>query len=982
MDRPPGRLAALILTVSGQAADILAARHGSEELEAGIGVRGAVMSQMMIEKEPCYIYYIIPYKENRKILKVLTPSYGPVSVMAYMSRESEGLFQPFVPLKLTCEKGGHSDSDLFFLKDYEFCGSGFSFKMPDFCCAFYLNELLYHLYRGQEPNPGLFALYACTLDAIARKDRIEFHLRCFELELLSCLGYGLSTRDESGNLLKADTFYRFCHGIGFVPTAGVSSARRQFRAHEQAPISSRKAVGAYVPLAKQLQRTRYETVEPGSAPTAPMGAVSAPAPIPVPVPAPDDSGLLFAKSRVKGPRMSDRPAAPMGFFQYGSPDSCSEYGSADFKGTADSGYFNQYRDFLGPELTGRQIGDILSLELRLPQALAHAKQLTSALIQRLLHGKELCSRKLYQEYVQSQKQAAQASAATANAATAAAVPATARAAEQPGQAAAGSDAVEDQPRKGQIYFPPQTVPALETTTRVTADKSSGETAVLATDNQETAVTALSNVKVSPDLSRLSGTAVISAAIGQSEPTMATHEVPKSFTALTSDSTVTSWLETMGITAGNGHDIELCAAAAAKTEETAAFSAVATEVMPEVDKVTKTTAAKSAKVAQIVVPAEVVSGAAAGAAVSADADAADAAAGAAVGAADRSGEYSAHLNGNSISAAEALDTEEVFELMPQHFNELKIPEAEEPESKAAGAVKKSAAAKSPVRSESGAASAADDFELEHFELKPLSALEAQALADTAAAAWAADAAAEAEADEISEIESEPFDLQPLTALEAQALADAAKVDIFSWSNDNGGRNSHGRSSAFGLTEQEAAAARAFCGMLIQDPDDSATGTSKEAAAALTFSSDAAAAAALEPDTAPTAPDKAVPEEVRAEARSMGLIAALEAEEATAAVVSPDEEKTGEGKRSHKVRGKAKASDKNAAESVVLKKEASEVAEGQVRGAKAGAHKLAPDKNQSTDADGDDEFDLKPIVASELGATAVYDDSMLKFLDASM
>ena len=76
----------------------------------------------------------------------------------------QGIFQPFVPLKLSMRQGRKEDG-LFYLNDYEFCTEGYNFKMPDYFCGMYVNELLHHLLNAKERDLTLFASYVSTLEA-------------------------------------------------------------------------------------------------------------------------------------------------------------------------------------------------------------------------------------------------------------------------------------------------------------------------------------------------------------------------------------------------------------------------------------------------------------------------------------------------------------------------------------------------------------------------------------------------------------------------------------------------------------------------------------------------------------------------------------------------------------------------------------------------------------------------------------------------
>ena len=55
-------------------------------------------------------------------------------------------------------------------------------------------------------------------------------------------------------------------------------------------------------------------------------------------------------------------------------------------------------DLMGPVLLGSEIADIVNQHFKLKTSLVSAKHLTGCIIERLLHGREIESRRLYREY--------------------------------------------------------------------------------------------------------------------------------------------------------------------------------------------------------------------------------------------------------------------------------------------------------------------------------------------------------------------------------------------------------------------------------------------------------------------------------------------------------------------------------------------------------------------------------------------------------
>ena len=327
------------------------------------------MAALVIEHEPCYIYHIRSFRETSLILEVLSLNYGPLHVMARGAKRAnsqvQGIFQPFVPLKLSMRQGRKEDG-LFYLNDYEFCTEGYNFKMPDYFCGMYVNELLHHLLNAKERDLTLFASYVSTLEAIAQRDHIETHLRIFELNLLESLGYGLSACDDEGAASSS-------------PTSGAAGATGAARAANAVDVPPAEATAAATADATATTATTAGAQEEPAAP---------------------DSGLLFAKSKVRGRKMSDSPRntmGHMGFVPWREEQRSSgniERGARELAQKLEL----HGHDLMGPVLLGSEIADIVNQHFKLKTSLVSAKHLTGCIIERLLHGREIESRRLYREY--------------------------------------------------------------------------------------------------------------------------------------------------------------------------------------------------------------------------------------------------------------------------------------------------------------------------------------------------------------------------------------------------------------------------------------------------------------------------------------------------------------------------------------------------------------------------------------------------------
>lgn len=328
----------------------------------------------VIEHEPCYIYHVRDFQEHSQILEALSLNYGALSIVVNngkrMNSSTQALFQPFTPLKLSLKR---SKGELYFLTDYDCSESGYIFPLPQHFCAVYINELLHHLYKSQNQDIKLFGVYVSTLEAIKNNQNIELSLRIFELTLLESMGYDLTLRDDEGLLLEKDSYYRFCFGAGFFKV-------------------DKDAMSAVIAQEESLKIAAAHKVEPNES-FRPIGSMSNHTD--------DDSGMMFPKSKVRGRRLEDSSS----YYAYNRVDSSDAYLSMAMRnGFVNEEYMQRYQDlphdFMGPVLSGEQIRDIVRCDFVMQESVKLAKQLTGALIERLLNGKEIVSRRLYREYAQ------------------------------------------------------------------------------------------------------------------------------------------------------------------------------------------------------------------------------------------------------------------------------------------------------------------------------------------------------------------------------------------------------------------------------------------------------------------------------------------------------------------------------------------------------------------------------------------------------
>lgn len=169
-----------------------------------------------LDGEPGVILHTRPYKENSLLVELYTLNFGRVSAVTKLSKKvasrSRGAYQPFILLKLSLFQG---KGQLWQLKDVYLQRRAYNFPIPKIFIAQYLNELIFYLLKTHESDPKLFASYIKTLDSLESEGDVLENLRCFELDLLDSLGYGLSFLDDLGQRIDNEANYLFTYEKGF-----------------------------------------------------------------------------------------------------------------------------------------------------------------------------------------------------------------------------------------------------------------------------------------------------------------------------------------------------------------------------------------------------------------------------------------------------------------------------------------------------------------------------------------------------------------------------------------------------------------------------------------------------------------------------------------------------------------------------------------------------------------------------------------------
>lgn len=180
---------------------------------------------LSIDGEPGFILHTRPYKENSLLVELFTLNYGRLSAVTRLSKKigsrSAGIYQPFIPLKMTLKQ---SRSSLWTLTDAFMQRCAYKIEIPTLFCAIYVNELIYDLVKTHESMPKLFAQYLKTLEDLELNKDSSLTLRAFETTLLENLGYAIDYSSSDKGEIRQDLNYHFDLNSGFL----LSSAAEDF----------------------------------------------------------------------------------------------------------------------------------------------------------------------------------------------------------------------------------------------------------------------------------------------------------------------------------------------------------------------------------------------------------------------------------------------------------------------------------------------------------------------------------------------------------------------------------------------------------------------------------------------------------------------------------------------------------------------------------------------------------------------------------
>lgn len=173
---------------------------------------------MKLDRSLVYILHVIPCNEKGVVIEALTQeSRVGLFLNTYVQKKSKLNVQPFVPLSITAT----GSTELLNIKNLEASQNTwglpyYPLKGQSLICAMYMNELIWHLLKRNDPLPELFNLYEQVLFSLTQREnekKLDWVLRVFEIKFLYLLGHHLFPSDLHKILIQTHHYYQFdAHG--------------------------------------------------------------------------------------------------------------------------------------------------------------------------------------------------------------------------------------------------------------------------------------------------------------------------------------------------------------------------------------------------------------------------------------------------------------------------------------------------------------------------------------------------------------------------------------------------------------------------------------------------------------------------------------------------------------------------------------------------------------------------------------------------
>lgn len=216
-----------------------------------------------IRSQAAYLLHSRPFRDSSLLLDFLTRDHGRISAIARGARnaksKNKALLQAFIPLQVDLT----GKSELLTLTQVEALSRPLIFQQRKLFAALYLNELLTRLLHRQEGDPEVFSLYEQTLGSLSEQAEIEPVLRCFEIDLLELLGYGIdfSLVDEAAENDSGERYYHFSAENSFERISNPEDSAQKYYPHNELCRISLKDFrdASTLKFAKRLLRTAFSS---------------------------------------------------------------------------------------------------------------------------------------------------------------------------------------------------------------------------------------------------------------------------------------------------------------------------------------------------------------------------------------------------------------------------------------------------------------------------------------------------------------------------------------------------------------------------------------------------------------------------------------------------------------------------------------------------------------------------------------------------
>lgn len=177
----------------------------------------------VVENQEVYVLHSRPFRDSSLLVNLFSPEYGRVNVIAKGARKQAGKRQLRQPIQVLTPLlvDWQGRTSLKTLLRWEYRQSALPLQGERLYSALYLNELLLKLLPENDSSSELFKPYENCLLNLLQDQPLQPILRNFELELLTCLGYGLDFEcEESGQAINPEGYYRWQKSGLFCQSAG------------------------------------------------------------------------------------------------------------------------------------------------------------------------------------------------------------------------------------------------------------------------------------------------------------------------------------------------------------------------------------------------------------------------------------------------------------------------------------------------------------------------------------------------------------------------------------------------------------------------------------------------------------------------------------------------------------------------------------------------------------------------------------------